>query len=623
MKFLDLAKVYIRSGAGGPGCISFRREKFIEYGGPDGGDGGKGGDVWAEAVPGLNTLIDFRFQQHFKAQNGEHGMGRQRTGKDGESKLLRVPVGTEILEEDGETVIADLSEEGQRVLLARGGNGGWGNLHFKSSTQQAPRRANPGQPAVERTIWLRLKLIADAGLVGLPNAGKSTFLAATSNAKPKIADYPFTTLHPNLGVCGVDDTELVIADIPGLIEGAHDGKGHRRPIPRPCRALRRAAPPRRRHVRGRGGGLPHHPRRAGGLWRRAGRKAPPDRAQQDRRARRGGARRKGRRPAQGRRGGRAAALGRHRRGNPRGAARASPADPRRARRRGGGGCGVDALSAETTETRPRLAALSRVAVKIGSALLVDHETGGLRRDWLAGLAADIADLSKAGVETLIVSSGAIALGRRALGLKRGPLPLEQSQAAAAVGQIRLAQAYEEALAPHGVATAQVLLTLEDTHSRRRYLNARATLKTLTRLGVTPVVNENDTVATDEIRYGDNDRLAARVALMAGADALVLLSDVDGLYTGDPRHDAGARHLPVVPEITPEIEAMAGAAGEDAKGGMVTKLMAAKTAAHGGCAMAIALGRADRPLSALDAGARCTWFPASACPAARASSGSPA
>jgi len=225
MKFLDQAKVYIRSGSGGPGCISFRREKFIEYGGPDGGDGGRGGDVWAEAVPGLNTLIDYRYQQHFKAQNGEHGMGKQRTGKDGADVVLKVPAGTEILDEDGETVIADLTGEGQRALLARGGNGGFGNLHFKSSTNQAPRRANPGQPAVERTIWLRLKLIADAGLVGLPNAGKSTFLAATTNARPKIADYPFTTLYPNLGVVSVDDAEFVLADIPGLIEGAHEGRG--------------------------------------------------------------------------------------------------------------------------------------------------------------------------------------------------------------------------------------------------------------------------------------------------------------------------------------------------------------------------------------------------------------
>jgi GTP-binding protein len=225
MKFLDLAKVYIRSGAGGGGCVSFRREKYIEYGGPDGGDGGRGGDVWAEAVEALNTLIDFRYQQHFFAKNGQPGMGKQRTGKDGADIVLRVPVGTEILDEDEETVIADLTEVGQRVRLARGGNGGFGNLHFKSATNQAPRRANPGQPGVERQIWLRLKLIADAGLLGLPNAGKSTFLAAVSNARPKIADYPFTTLHPNLGVVGIDNAEFVMADIPGLIEGAHEGRG--------------------------------------------------------------------------------------------------------------------------------------------------------------------------------------------------------------------------------------------------------------------------------------------------------------------------------------------------------------------------------------------------------------
>lgn len=225
MKFLDLCKVYVRSGAGGGGCISFRREKYIEYGGPDGGDGGTGGSVWAEAVDGLNTLIDFRYQPHFFAKNGIPGMGKQRTGADGDAIVLRVPVGTEILDEDQETVITDLTEVGQRVQLARGGNGGWGNLHFKSATNQAPRRSNPGQDGVERTLWLRLKLIADVGLLGMPNAGKSTFLAATSNARPKIADYPFTTLHPNLGVVGVDNTEFVVADIPGLIEGASEGRG--------------------------------------------------------------------------------------------------------------------------------------------------------------------------------------------------------------------------------------------------------------------------------------------------------------------------------------------------------------------------------------------------------------
>ncbi|TDL91209.1 GTPase ObgE [Meridianimarinicoccus aquatilis] len=225
MKFLDLAKVYIRSGSGGNGSVSFRREKYIEYGGPDGGDGGRGGDVVAEAVDGLNTLIDFRYQQHFFAKNGQGGAGQQRTGKSGDTIILRVPVGTEILDEDEETVIADLSKLGDRVVLAQGGNGGWGNLKFKTATNQAPSKANSGQPGVERTIWLRLKLIADAGLLGLPNAGKSTFLAATSNARPKIADYPFTTLHPNLGVVGVDNAEFVIADIPGLIAGAHEGKG--------------------------------------------------------------------------------------------------------------------------------------------------------------------------------------------------------------------------------------------------------------------------------------------------------------------------------------------------------------------------------------------------------------
>ncbi len=225
MKFLDLAKVYIRSGSGGGGAVSFRREKFIEFGGPDGGDGGHGGSVWAEAVDGLNTLIDFRYQQHFFADNGRPGMGAQRSGANGDDILLRVPAGTEIIDEDMETVIADLANVGDRVLLAKGGTGGFGNLHFKSSTNQAPRRANPGQEGIERTIWLRLKLIADVGLLGMPNAGKSTFLAATSNARPKIADYPFTTLHPNLGVVGIDGVEFVVADIPGLIEGASEGRG--------------------------------------------------------------------------------------------------------------------------------------------------------------------------------------------------------------------------------------------------------------------------------------------------------------------------------------------------------------------------------------------------------------
>ena len=225
MKFLDQAKIYTRSGNGGAGAVSFLRQKYQEFGGPDGGNGGKGGDVWVEAVQGLNTLIDYRYQQHFKAQTGVHGMGRNRDGRHGDDVVLKVPIGTQIYEEDNETLIADLTYLGQRFLLSKGGNGGFGNAHFKTSTNQAPRRANPGQEGLERTIWLRLKLIADAGLLGLPNAGKSTFLATVTRAKPKIADYPFTTLHPNLGVASIDGREFVIADIPGLIEGAHEGVG--------------------------------------------------------------------------------------------------------------------------------------------------------------------------------------------------------------------------------------------------------------------------------------------------------------------------------------------------------------------------------------------------------------
>lgn len=227
MKFLDQAKIYVKAGDGGAGCVSFRREKFIEFGGPNGGDGGRGGDIVVECVQGLNTLIDFRFQQHFKAKTGEHGMGKDRHGANGPPLVLKVPPGTQIFDADdeGETLIADLTEPGQRFVLCKGGNGGFGNAYFKTATNQAPRHANPGLPGEERWVWLRLKLIADAGLVGLPNAGKSTFLATVTAAKPKIADYPFTTLHPGLGVVRVDGREMVLADIPGLIEGAHEGHG--------------------------------------------------------------------------------------------------------------------------------------------------------------------------------------------------------------------------------------------------------------------------------------------------------------------------------------------------------------------------------------------------------------
>ena len=225
MKFLDQAKIFIRSGNGGPGSVSFRREANVPMGGPDGGDGGRGGDVIARCVGGLNTLIDYRYQQHFKADSGIPGAGRNRSGGRGKDVILNLPVGTQIISDDGEAVLADLTKEGQEVILASGGIGGKGNAYFKSSTNQAPRRAQPGEKGSEMWIWLRLKLIADAGLLGLPNAGKSTFLSVVSAARPKIADYPFTTLHPNLGVVGIDGQEFVMADIPGLIEGAHQGAG--------------------------------------------------------------------------------------------------------------------------------------------------------------------------------------------------------------------------------------------------------------------------------------------------------------------------------------------------------------------------------------------------------------
>jgi len=225
MKFLDQAKVYVRSGDGGAGCVSFRREKFIEFGGPDGGDGGRGGDVIVECANGLNTLIDFRYQQHYKAGTGVHGMGRNRAGGRGADALLKVPAGTQVFDAESGALLCDLQKEGDRAVVARGGNGGFGNLHFTTSTNRAPRHANPGQTGIELTLILRLKLIADIGLVGLPNAGKSTLLAAVSAARPKIADYPFTTLHPGLGVVKIDDRDFVLADIPGLIEGAHDGHG--------------------------------------------------------------------------------------------------------------------------------------------------------------------------------------------------------------------------------------------------------------------------------------------------------------------------------------------------------------------------------------------------------------
>ncbi len=609
MQFLDQAKVYVRSGDGGNGCVSFRREKFVEFGGPDGGDGGKGGDVIVECVANLNTLLDYRYQQHFRAKKGGHGKGQNRSGAKGADVVLKVPPGTQILDQDNETLIADLTKPGESIVLARGGNGGFGNTHFKSSTKQAPRHANPGQKGDEFTIWLRLKLIADAGIIGLPNAGKSTFLAAVSAAKPKIADYPFTTLHPNLGVVRIDGFDFVLADIPGLIEGAHEGAGigdrflgH---VER-CAVLLHLVDATlddpaeayaiiRGEVEAYGGGLEDKPEIVALSKADA---VPKDEMKKKARALKKVA---GTTPLIV-----SAASGE-------GVTEVLRAlvpeikSMRAADTKAEGGK-AQAPVATVAAMRNEWTSAKRLVVKIGSSLLVDTASGTLRQAWLEALADDIAALRAKGKEVVVVSSGAIALGRNALKLPKGALKLEDSQAAAAVGQIDLAHAYEDAFRARDLVAAQVLLTLGDTEERRRYLNARNTMTTLLKLGAVPVVNENDTVATSEIRYGDNDRLAARVASMMSADCLVLLSDVDGFYTAPPGSREDARRLDEVREITPEIEAMAGDAGSElSKGGMVTKIEAAKIAVSAGTHMVIASGKVLHPLDALATKGIATWF----------------
>ncbi len=402
--------------------MSFRREKFIEYGGPDGGDGGRGGDVWIEAVDGLNTLIDYRYHQHFKAETGQHGMGRDRHGANGEDVVLRVPVGAEVFDEDRETLIVDLDQPGARVRLAEGGNGGFGNTRFKGPINQAPRHANPGLAGEEKTIWLRLKLIADVGLVGLPNAGKSTLLAAVSAARPKIADYPFTTLTPNLGVVDLSANErFVLADIPGLIEGASRGRGLGDPLPRPRRADRRADPSGRRDRKAMSP-PPGAPSAAELAAYGAGLAEKPELVALNKVDALDPAVRDERRAALAAACGEAPLLVSGVSGEGvtallRAAYRQVRAGEGR-RRAHARARGLAAVS--------RLANARRLVVKVGSALLVDAHTGSADGVWLAAFAEDAARIRARGQQLLIVSSGAVALGRRRLGLggKRLDLAVE-------------------------------------------------------------------------------------------------------------------------------------------------------------------------------------------------------
>ncbi len=492
---------------------------------------------------------------------------------------------------------------GARILLAAGGNGGFGNAHFKGPVNQAPRRANPGLPGVEKLIWLRLKLIADVGIVGLPNAGKSTFLAAVSAATPKVADYPFTTLTPNLGVVDLSANErFVVADVPGLIEGASGGAGL---------GVRFLGHLERTAV------LIHMIDATGedpvAAWRTirteldayaAGLESKPEIVALNKIDAVGSAARKA-----------LAKTMRAATGAPPHLISAVSGEGVKELLQGGARQGARTRFSKDGDQRGGdLGAVSLIStarlivVKVGSALLVDPRTGAADGAWLGAFAADVARLSARGQKLVIVSSGAVALGRARLGLRRRALTLAEKQAAAAAGQSLLMRAWEGAFEPLALGTAQILLTLDDTEVRRRFLNARSTFETLMQLGVLPIVNENDTVATEELRYGDNDRLAARVAQMVGADLLVLLSDVDGLYTADPRRDATARHVADVGEITAEIEAMAGGPNSVqgvGSGGMTTKLEAARIAAAAGCATVITMGRRSAPLGAAEAGGTAT------------------
>ncbi len=594
--FVDEIDVFVKGGDGGAGCVSFRREKFVPYGGPDGGDGGDGGSIWLEAAPQLTTLLDFHYRRHYHAERGTHGQGSNRHGASGEDLILKVPLGTVVADRDTGEALGDLTTPGQRILAIRGSRGGRGNARFATSTNQAPRRADLGRPGPERWLHLELKLLADVGVIGFPNAGKSTLVSRLSAAKPKIADYPFTTLEPTLGIVRADeDHSFVIADLPGLIPGAADGKGLGHQFLRHTERTRLLV-----HMldldpqTGRdplddlqvidGELAAYSAELAARPQIIVANKADLPDAAAGSRARRAALRRE-----------RAPAL-RHLRGHREWARPTSSARSRRAcnssrprtrahlhQRR------LESRSSERAMTGARrLGRVRRLVVKVGSGLVTTQGVGASAAR-IEALAADIASVSE-GRRIVLVSSGAIATGMARLGLVERPRSIPEKQAAAAVGQSALMWQYEAAFGRHRIPVGQVLLTAQDISDRARYLNAKNTLLALLKFDVMPIVNENDTVAVEEIKVGDNDNLSALVASLIDADLLVLLTDVDGLYTDDPSVNARARKLDMVDAVTDEIEGLAhDRADRVSVGGMATKLQAARKAAAAGVPMVIASG----------------------------------
>ena len=563
MKFLDQAKVHIKAGNGGAGSASFRREKFVEFGGPDGGDGGNGGSIIFVSDRNLNTLIDFRYAQHFKAEHGRPGSKKNKTGANGKDLVLKVPLGTQIYEEDNNTLIYDFTKNKEKFLVATGGKGGLGNVRFKSSVNRAPRKKTDGKLGEDFWIWLQLKVIADVGIIGLPNAGKSSLLAAVTRAKPKIASYPFTTINPNLGVVNYNNKEITIADIPGLIEGAHKGIGlgdkFLRHVER-CKALLHLVDIAENNL------VENY------------KKVRLELSKYDKN------------------------LSKKREiilFNKTDLIEKSEIKKKldNFKNKIKKNClAVSLFTKQDVNSIKRILIKmlinnsKKIVITLGSSTVVDKR-GKFKRNWVDSLVKDIKKY-KQDCEIVIVSSGAIAIGLSYLKIKQKKIKLEMSQAIAAVGQILLSEEFKKIFEKNGLKVGQILISLDDTEQRRRALNVRRTFENLFKLKAIPIVNENDTTATTEIKYGDNDRLAARVAQIIGADTLIIFSDVNGLYDNNKKK----KLIKEVFKIDEQVYQLADKKLNNyGSGGMVTKLDAAQICINSGCYMFIVNGKKNNPI----------------------------